>query len=432
MSKKIILVGAGSVKFCEGLILDLIRDHNEFELGLVDIDPTALDIAYNLAKRLVEGYKAPITIQASLDRRDLLSGADAVVSTIGVGSRPAWEQDSWICRKFGIYFPTADTAGPPGISRCLRMIPPMVDIANDVARICPKALFINYSNPMSCIVRAIYKVTPAKVIGMCIGVKGIHDHLCQIMDVSPDEVWSKAIGVNHFTWFTEIRYQGQDAWPLLRKKYIEKYGKDRQELCWQLYQVYGAWPAVGDGHVVEFLSGDWHKEKGYFGKTLGIDGGHNFEKDIIERDERVYKQMTEKAYGRIPYEVEDEIGEYSQTVATLNAYWQDKPMWISANQPNFGQAANLPMGAVLEATTLVNGSGFHPFAFGELPLGINAHLQRVIGVQELTVEASLKGDRNLFIQALLADQNVLTLPQAEGLADALLDAQRQWLPNFFA
>jgi alpha-galactosidase/6-phospho-beta-glucosidase family protein len=106
-------------------------------------------------------------------------------------------------------------------------------------------------------------------------------------------------------------------------------------------------------------------------------------------------------------------------------------MWISANLPNFGQAANLPMGAVLEATTLVNGSGFHPFAFGEVPLGVAAHLQRVIGVEELTVEAALKADRNLFVQALIADQNVQTLDQVEELADALLEAQKQWLPNFF-
>jgi alpha-galactosidase/6-phospho-beta-glucosidase family protein len=180
------------------------------------------------------------------------------------------------------------------------------------------------------------------------------------------------------------------------------------------------------------MPGSFHAQGGFFGKTLGIDGGHSFEKDIIERDERVFEQMKDKAYGRVPYSVEDEIGEYSETVAILNSYWKDQPRWISANLPNTGQVGNLPYGAVLEATTLVNGSGFHPFAFGELPAGINAHLLRVIGVEELTVEASLKGSRQLFVQALLADENVQTLPQAEALADALLDAQRQWLPNFFA
>ena len=85
----------------------------------------------------------------------------------------------------------------------------------------------------------------------------------------------------------------------------------------------------------------------------------------------------------------------------------------------------------MEATTLVNGSGFHPFSFGELPVGVAALLWRVIGVHELTVEAALKSDYNLVVQAMIADGNVYNRKQAEALTDALLDAQRQWLPQFF-
>lgn len=428
MTRKIVLVGAGSVKFTEGLILDMIADKGEFDLGLVDIEPKALDIAYNLAKRLVEAYKAPIMVKASLDRQDLIGGADVVVTTIGVGSRPAWEQDVWISRKFGLYFPVGDTFGPPGISRALRMIPPMVDIANDVVKMCPNALFINYSNPMSCVVRAVRKATPAKVVGLCIGVKGIHDDLARNLGARPEKVWSAAVGVNHFTWFTELRYQGKDAWPLLRRKLIEKYGNETN-LCWELFQAFGAYPAVGDGHVVEFMPGEWHNEKGYYGKTLGVDKGHRFE-DIIERDDRVFQRMTDKAYGRIPIGEEDEIGEYSQLVEILRSFWEDQPRYYSVNLPNEGQCGSLPLGAVLEATTLVNGSGFRPLSFGILPEGVNALLQRVIGVQELTVEAALQGSRGLLVQALLADGNVFTLKQAGALADALLDVQREWLPNF--
>jgi alpha-galactosidase len=69
--------------------------------------------------------------------------------------------------------------------------------------------------------------------------------------------------------------------------------------------------------------------------------------------------------------------------------------------------------------------------FGELPPGVTAILQRVISVQELTVEAALKGDRQLVVQAMLADGDVLIREDAEALTDALLNAQRQWLPQFF-
>ncbi len=173
-----------------------------------------------------------------------------------------------------------------------------------------------------------------------------------------------------------------------------------------------------------------HTLDGAYVAEMGIE--HHFE-DIIARDERIYQLMKDKAYGRVPVTAkdDDEVGEYSQLLEILRAVWDDVPGYYSVNLPNTGQASNLPQAAVLEATTLVNGSGFHPLSFGELPPGITAILQRVIGVQELTVEAALKGERRLVIQALLADGDVRTRKDAEALADALLDAQREWLPHFF-
>jgi alpha-galactosidase len=429
--KHLVLIGAGSVKFTLGLVQDLIADGGEWELRLVDVNPQSLEIAGLLAQRLVEAHDAPITVRQSEERRDLLAGAEVVVSTIGVGSRPAWEQDVFVSRQFGIYYPVGDTYGPPGISRALRMVPPMIDIADDVATLCPKALFINYANPMSVVCRAIRRATSAKVVGLCIGVKGIHDRLSRLIEASPDDVWSAAIGVNHLTWFTELRYQGRNAWPLLKEKMAQRPdGPPRESIVWDLFEIFGAYPAVGDGHVVEFFPG-WHGKGGYYGHTLGTDH-HRFE-SIIERDEQIFQLMKDRAYGRVPVieEDKDEVGEYSQLTEILRAVFNDIPGYYSVNLPNTGQAGNLPRGAVLEATTLVNGSGFHPLSFGELPPGITAILQRVIGVQELTVEAALKGDRQLVVQALLADGEVLTQQQAEALTDALLNAQRQWLPQFF-
>lgn len=429
--KKLVLIGAGSVKFTLGLVQDLVADGGEWELRLVDISPQSLEIAGLLAQRMVEACDAPITVRQSEERRDLLAGADVVVSTIGVGSRRAWEQDVFVSRQFGIYFPVGDTYGPPGISRALRMVPPMVDIADDVAAMCPGALFINYANPMSVVCRAVHKATPARMVGLCIGVKGIHDRLARLIDASPDDVWSTAIGVNHLTWFTELRYQGRDAWPMLRAKMAQKpEGPPRDSIVWDLFQTFGAYPAVGDGHVVEFFPG-WHGKGGYYGHSLGTDH-HRFE-SIIERDEQIFQLMKDRAYGRVPVieEDKDEVGEYSQLTQILRAVFDDIPGYYSVNLPNAGQAGNLPTGAILEATTLVNGSGFHPLSFGELPPGITAVLQRVIGVQELTVEAALKGDRQLVVQAMLADGDVRTENEAEALTDALLDAQREWLPQFF-
>ena len=120
MNKKIVLVGVGSAMFTQGLVADLILSP---DLGLVDIDPSALETAEGLSRRMVEAKDAEIAIQASTDRREVLPGADVVVTTIGVGGRRAWEADVFIPRKYGIFQPVGDSVMPGGISRAMRMIP---------------------------------------------------------------------------------------------------------------------------------------------------------------------------------------------------------------------------------------------------------------------------------------------------------------------
>ena len=426
--KALVLIGAGSAMFARGLVQDMVADGGEWELRLVDVNPESLDVARRLSERLVEAHDAPITVRASEERRELLPGADVVVTTVGVGGRRAWEQDVFVPRQFGIYQPVGDTYMPGGISRALRMAPQMVAIANDVAALCPGAIFVNYSNPMSVVCRAICKVTSARVVGLCIGVREVHDYLAHFLQVPPEALWSAAIGVNHLTWITELRYQGRDAWPLVRQKMAEKPDVVAQNpLAWDLYQVFGAFPAVLDRHVVEFFPG-WHGQGSYGGRTLGVDA-ISFE-PVIEEGDQIFQRMADEAHGRVPLAEEEETGEHSQLVEILHSVWDDAGRFYSVNLPNAGQASNLAPGAILEATTLVNGSGFHPLSFGALPPGIMAILQRVIGVQELTVAAALSGDRRLVVQAMLADGHVFTRQQAEALTDALLEAQREWLPYF--
>ena len=148
----------------------------------------------------------------------LLSGADVVVTTIGVGSRRAWEADVFIPREYGIYQPVGDTVMAGGISRALRMIPAMVAIAADVIRLCPQALFVNYANPMTANCWAVRRATGADVVGLCHGVFHVQRELAEFIGVLPDEVTCQAVGLNHFTWIYDLRRNGEDAWPLVRSQ----------------------------------------------------------------------------------------------------------------------------------------------------------------------------------------------------------------------
>src|SRR5919199_2056758 len=215
MRERVVLIGAGSAMLTRGLVADLLRSGAEVDLALVDVDPVALDIVTKLASKMIAARRAPITLSASVDRREALPGATVVICTIGVGGRRAWEQDVFIPRKYGIFMPVGDTVGPGGSSRALRMIPAMVAIAQDVADLAPKALFVNYGNPMAPVCRAIHRATGAKVIGLCHGVFHVGDYLARVLSVNPDALQYTAVGINHLTWFLSVRASGVDAMPRL-------------------------------------------------------------------------------------------------------------------------------------------------------------------------------------------------------------------------
>jgi alpha-galactosidase len=435
--KKIALLGVGSTYFTKGIIESLTRYGGEWELGLVDIDERCLDIAVNLAKRIIDKYKAKIKILYSTNRCDLLNDTDAVVSTIGVGGRRAWEKDVFMFHDFNIYQSTGDTFGAGGVSRALRMIPVLLEAAHDMERLCPNALFVNFSNPMSCNCWALNKYSNIKTVGLCYGVTYLQHYLAQLANIPFEETWTKAVGVNHFTWITEFRYQGEDAFPLVRKAITNNpQEREKNRHTWDLFDIYDAWPTVGDGHICEFIPGFQEKEA-YFGKTFGIDGQHNF-KTYAKHWDDVFQDMTDQAYGKKPLEdLPDDKGgitfrdEDFFTEVVMAVLGGGKPVERTVNLPNRGTVSLLPADAVLEATTLVNDCGFHPYAVGELPPGLYAIISRIVAAQQLTVEAALSGSRKLIVQALMADLTAPKRDKAEKIVDCLLKNHREYLPQFF-
>lgn len=221
---KMVLIGAGSAVFTRGLVADLIQSNEPdgWQLGLVDIDPEALETAYGLSRRMIESRQGEmvgaVTLQASTDRRAVLPGADVVVTTIGVGGRRAWEADVLIPRRYGIYQPVGDTAMPGGISRAMRMIPALIDVAGDVGELCPDALFFNYSNPMTANCWAVRRATGMPMIGLCHGTFHVVRELAEFCGAPPDQVNALFAGLNHLTWIFDLRWRGRDLWPAARER----------------------------------------------------------------------------------------------------------------------------------------------------------------------------------------------------------------------
>lgn len=449
-ARKIVLLGAGSAMFTKGMVADLILspELGPVELCLVDIDPAALETAEGLSRRMIEARGEHLTLRAATDRRDVLAGANLVVSAIGVGGRRAWENDAYIPRKYGIFQPVGDSVMPGGISRAMRMIPALVAIAKDVKRLCPDALFFNFANPLTANCWAIRQATGVPVVGLCHGVFHVERQLAELLGAPAGEITSLAAGLNHLTFFFDLRWNGRDAWPLVREKLAEarRHPEDRSGLgdtfakpfrvannpfSWSLFEAYGGYPSANDRHVTEFFPERFPHGQ-YYGLTLGVDAFSV--EHIIAWGDEIYADMRAQALGEKPLDqgiFNRTVGEHEQLLAILRSIECDKREVYSMNVPNAGAIPSLPADAILELPVAATASGLRPLALPDFPELLSAIIARKLTATRLTVEAALTGSRRLFYEALLADGAVTDPDVARRLGADLLAAQRAYLPNFF-
>ena len=436
---KIVIIGAGSVVFTQGLVADMILAGGAWDVHLVDTDAENLAVAHGVVERMIAMKQAPVTLTATMDRRNSLPGADVVVCTFGVGGRRGWEQDVFIPRRFGIFQPVGDSILPGGLSRALRHVPLGVAIAQDVADLCPDALLVSYANPMTAIVRGMRKATGVPAIGLCHGVNHVQAYLAELAGLPQTETSLTAIGVNHCTWITEFRHRGVDAWPDVKRGLVanppdlpatdEPFARSGR-YSWELFDLYGAFPAVMDRHVVEFFPA-LCRENAYYGRTLGVNA-FSFEGTIAAGDAG-FAHMAAVAAGDKP--VDDAVfahtpGEHEQLITIIQNLSGQGSGVFSANLPNAGRVPGVPRDAILEGMALIEENGVRTLDVGEIPPTIRHQIAHRSLIAELTVDAALNGNLNLVVQAILLE-GALTIPdEARTLATALIEAHAEHLPLF--
>jgi alpha-galactosidase len=451
---KLVLIGAGSTVFTQRLVSDLILsgEAHHWELALVDIDPVTLDAVNRLVHKLLAFKGVALPISATTNRREVLPGANFVVTTIAVGGRRGWELDVQVPRRHNIYQPVGDTAMPGGISRAMRMIPQMVAIAEDIAELCPDAYFLNYSNPMSAICRAVRVKTGVPVIGLCHGVTYVEGVLARFLGKPEGSITSFGYGLNHLTFLTHILCDGKDAKPLLKAKLDEQRPLLQKELsektvwpngvtgrpprysddpfAWSIFERYDVFPVAMDRHITEFYPERFPHGQ-YYGGILGrnafpID-------DRIALGDQWFDEMLAAAGSPDPLPqsyFENVPGESEQLVGIMQSLLHDRRHVYSVNMPNRGTVPGLPADAILEMPAAAGGAGFMPLQSQALPPALTAKLLAKIAAIEVTVEAALSGSFELFVEALLTDGSVSDPDAAAALARELIAAHKVHLPQF--
>ncbi|HUV38858.1 MAG TPA: hypothetical protein VMY39_04560 [Planctomycetota bacterium] len=453
---KIAIIGGGSYSWTFTIVRDLIvtGDLEGSTIVLEDINPDALKVTGPLCRRIVKKSGRDFTIETTTSEADALRGADFVILTISTGGFDTMEHDIGVPLKYGIYQSVGDTVGPGGISRALRNIPVVVDIGKHMERLCPDAVMMNYTNPMSTLCRALTRETRVPTIGLCHELFGGMNWLVRLFGLRDRHDFDVvAAGVNHCIWILKLTLKetGEDALAMLRqylrspKRFLEKRRRavksrkqvkqmlafaethgGTQRVKSALFEVYGALPAGGDRHVAEFFP-FFLTEEAHAGKDWGVKLT-----TVEERRTRWQPDALRNCRNMLRGKMPIDMKRSGETISLIiDAMTGGTPFVDVMNLPNRGQIANVPLEACVETMAQADANGAHGIAVGELPLGVQNQVVKHVLNQELTVEAALTGDRDLVLQAMLNDPLVKNLEDAKKMTKELLEANRRWLPQFF-
>jgi alpha-galactosidase len=434
---KIAFIGAGSLEFTRKLARDVLTFPllQDATLALMDIDAERLEFSRRSVQRIVEMGDYPAKVAPTMDRAEALEGADAVVCTILVGGTEVWRHDIEIPKKYGVDINIGDTRGPAGIFRALRTIPVMLGIIKDVERYCPEAIFLNYTNPMAMLCRAMQRQSSVRVTGLCHSVQGTARMLARWIGAPDEEVTYTCAGINHQAWYLTFEWNGEDAYPLIREavKRPEIYNEEivRNEMFLHLdYYV-----TESSGHNSEYNW--WFRKRPdlierYCTHGTGWNpGGYAYILKEYQRAENTWREEARQwIAGETPISLE-RGQEYAASI--INAWKGGEIFQFNGNVPNTGLITNLPQGACVEVPVFVDRAGFHPVHVGALPpqCAILTHVNAT--VEEMAVEAALTGDPRLVLQAIAHDPltaAVLSLAEIKDMVSEMFRQNRAHLPQF--
>jgi alpha-galactosidase len=431
---KVTFIGAGSAVFARQLITDILAvdglDAGSF--ALVDIDPKRLELACRIAARLVELSGKDWTIEASTDRMEVLQGTDYVVNSIEVAGLQNVRLDYDIPLKYGIDQCIGDTIGPGGIFKALRTGPAWLDIVADVERVAPRAIVLNYTNPMSILTLVAARATGLTVIGLCHSVQGTSRLLAEYLDVPYEELVWRCAGINHNAWFTKLEHQGNDMYPLLRERAVQPEIYERDPVRFEVMLHLGAFVTESSGHFSEYVPYfrkrpelvSQYTRAGYLGQSGFY--ADNWPEWRRANDARIHSMLRGET--DIPTERSHEYASY-----IIEAVEHGRPAGIHGNVRNVDAIENLPGDGCVEVDCTVGPGGVRPVRFGKLPEQLAALNRAHMAVHELVVEALLERDRQKAKYALMLDPltaAVCSLDEIDRLFEEMWQAEKESLTPF--
>jgi len=431
---QITLVGAGSQVFAKTIVGDILSypELADSDLVLMDVDKKRLEPTRRAAEAMIDSGGVDATVTATTDRHEALDGADYVLTMINVGGLEPFENEIRIPESYGVEQAIGDTLGPGGVFRGLRSIPVVVDIAEDMAELCPEAPLLNYTNPMAPICWAVDEATDVDVVGLCHSVPHTASAVADYVGVDADDLEYWVAGINHMAWFLEATANGEDVLDDLRAAMADEATYERDTVRFEMLEHFGAFATESSHHLSEYLP--------YFRtdpETIETMTGTDYAERMptatylegwTERTERLEEEGA-------PFDPDEAEIERSEEYAAriVHSLETGEIRRLNLNVRNdTGAISNLPDEACVEVPCLIDGTGVHPAAVGELPAQLAALCRSNVAVQERTVTGALSGDREAVHQAVKLDPLTaaeLNLDEMTEMTEELIEANAAYLPD---
>jgi alpha-galactosidase len=394
---KITLIGAGSYVFAPTVIKDLLEESRleNFEFMFCDINLPSAQLMAKAASKAAEELGLKITVFATDDRKTALLNSDYVITAVAVQGTKRWLMDYEVCKEENIPDLLRECGALGGITYGMRNATLLVSVCRDMESLCPNAVLMNVSNPLTKVQTAICRYTKIKSFGFCNasqGGKTGHHTIAGLLDRDPAGIEVMSAGINHFAWVLEVKDKltGDDLLPLMIKNTSEAGGGYRNH-CYKIYERYGAFHAA-PGHHEEFLPAEFSSFASYTNHPP-------FHGSDEKRRERI-NALEEVANGQTPFK---------ESVAFENGSWERPGLVISAlinggdlylpmlNFPNYGREymPQLPEGNIIEVPVMINGGKMEPKKGVMLPEKAAGIVNLQSNIAELIASAAVKGDRDI-------------------------------------
>jgi len=394
---KVVIVGAGS-GFGGRLSLDILSREvlRDSTIGLCDIHAGRLEKAAGFVERTIAKHDLPAKLEVGTDRRELLPGADFVVTSVSVGGAayhgfPA-DVEVEIPRKYGIEQSVADTVSVGAVFRFLRTAPVHLQIFRDIEELAPEAIVLNHTNPMAMLTWAHHSATNVRNVGLCHGVQGVSRRIARLLEIDYDEMSYSCAGINHLAWFTELRRGREDLYPRLRAMLDAPEKIGRETVRFEIMRHFGYFCTESSEHDSEYMP--------YFRRTPALLERYGLHKrEVLQEPPKKRAWMADTG-------IDDQGGpvgelklshEYSSGI--MEAVVTDVPYRFNGNVMNDGLIDNLPARSCVEVPCMVDSRGVHPCRVPGLPTHLAALCRSNVAVQELAVRAVLDKDRGAAFHA---------------------------------